>query len=42
MCSTKDHDPKICDKSKDGDLTANNQDGSTLKEIMESEDDDGK
>lgn len=31
-------DPKVCDKNKDGDVTTKNQAGSTLDEIMESED----
>lgn len=36
------HDPKVCDKNKDGDVTAKNQKRATQKEIMESEDEDGK
>ena len=35
-----DYDSKVCDKDKDGNLTAKNQAGSTLAEIMESEDKD--
>jgi len=37
-----DSDPKVCNKDKDGNVTAKNQTGSTLAEIMESEDENEK